>query len=182
VRYSTAEVATQEEALARLAEQTKRSMFDPLVRKTALSIVSGVAGRDDRGELEAVFSAVKDGDQRVEPLANGFKYVADPKILDYFVSPRRNLEWCLDGACGGDCDDHSALLAALTGCLGFSTGLRIWGPNPNINEFTHVYAVVGFPKKSPRQILGMDTTVARATLGWEPPKGRVKTAWLVPMH
>ncbi len=154
-------------------------MIDPLVRKTAIQIVGECPSRDDRCELEAIFNAVKYGDPRIEPLKNGFKYIADPKHIDYFVSPRRNLEWCLDGACGGDCDDHAAILSAFAGILGFSSGLRIWGPEPGRNEYTHVYAVAGFPKKSPRQTLGLDTTVQSSTLGWEPPKGRVKTAWIV---
>lgn len=154
-------------------------MIEPLVRKTAISIISECGSREDRCELDALFNAVKNGDPRVAPLKRGFKYIADPKHIDYFVSPRRNLEWCGEGACGGDCDDHAALLSAFAGIIGFSTGLRIWGPDPGRNEFSHVYAVVGYPKKSPKQILGLDSTVPKAFVGWEPPKGRVKTAWLV---
>jgi len=184
VRFQQVEVATQELALARLAEQTKRTMSAPIVRQTVLSILADCPSRDDLCEINAIFNAVKNGDPRVASLARGFKYVADPKHLDYFVSPERNLEWCAQGACGGDCDDHTALICALAGMAGFSVGMRIWGPDPGLNEFSHVYAVVGYPKRggSGSKIMGMDTTVETSKPGWEPPKGRVKTAWIIPLR
>lgn len=184
MRVRFAEVPSQEAALRALAEQAQASVEDPLVRRTALEIIASCESRDDDCELAAIYDAVKRGHPGVEALRNGFKYVADPRSTDYFVSPRRNLEWCMNGACGGDCDDHAQLIAALAGSVGFKVGLRAWGPeekgpfSDRENGYSHVYAVVGVPKKRPREALGMDTTVDRADVGWEPPGGRRLTAWL----
>lgn len=153
-----------------------RSVSQPIVRKTALAIVSGCESRDDKCELEAIFNAVKNGDSRVSYLRGGFKYVADPRSTDYFTAPHRALEMCAEGACGGDCDDHAALVAALTYQLGFKSGLRAWGRYGK--DYSHVYAVVATPKRRPSEVLGMDTTVNDSYVGWEPPPGRVLTAWL----
>jgi len=73
-----------------------------------------------------------------------------------------------------NCDDHSALICALLGSLGFLVGLRAWGREKG--EFTHVYAVVAMPKISPTHLIGLDTTVEESEPGWEPPKGHVLTA------
>ena len=182
VRFSLRDVADQTAALYALGENTVKSLSDPLVRRTAIEVVQQCPSRDDLCELQAIYRAVKEGDPRVEALKTGFKYVADPRSVDYFVSPRRNLEWCLGGACGGDCDDHAALISALAGSLGFKVGLRAWGNGTDFAGtqpvLSHVYAVVGVPKRNPTRVIGMDTTVKSAHVGWEPPTGVVKTAWI----
>lgn len=151
-------------------------MLHPLVRETAFSIISDCASRDDECELEAIFNAVKHGDQRVAPLKRGFKYIADPRSTDYFTAPHRSLSACLRGACGGDCDDHTALICSLAGAIGFKVGLRAWGEYGE--DFSHVYAVAMLSKRNPTRVVGLDTTVEESSVGWEPPRGRVMTAWL----
>lgn len=172
------EAANQEEALVLLAEQSRASVVEPRVRKAAMQITQDVPNRDFMGELRAIYNAVKHGDPRVEGLSKGVRYVADPVQSDYFTAPHVTLMNCDDGACAGDCDDASALVAALAGALGFRACLRAYGPSPNQGDiYDHVYAVVGGPdKNSPEQWLGMDTTVDEADVGWEPPPGHVLSA------
>ena len=171
-------VSTQREALLKLGGLVRKGSIDPLVRKTAVQIVRNCAGRDDTCELEAVFNAVKYGDQRVRGLEKGFKYVADPIITDYFVSPHRSLSQCLDGACGSDCDDHASLVAALTASIGFNVGLCAYGPGAS-GPYRHVYALALYPKQPPHtQLIGMDTSVKKSYLGWQPPAGHDRV-WLL---
>jgi hypothetical protein len=179
---------TQEKSLQMLGELTQRAILTPTIRNTALRIIgsAGCNSREDRCELDAVFSAVKDGDPNVRPFHNGFKYVADPRFADYFASPTDIVNNCAKGACGGDCDEHAALIAALLGSIGWKVGLRAYGI-AGTGGYSHVYAVVAFPKK-PKQIgtgkfawekvLALDTTVPSSRVSWEPPKGNVLTAWL----
>lgn len=165
-----------------LAELVERATVAPLIVNTARLIIRdcSTAGgertqRDDLAELNAIYSAVKYGDPRVAPLKNGFKYIADPRFADYFSAPADSLTNCLKGACGGDCDDHASLLAALCGGVGFQVALRAWGPK-NESGYSHVYALAGFPKRNPKKWIPMDTTVPSATLGWQPPRGNVMDA------
>lgn len=165
-------------SLRTLAELALRGSISPLVRTTALKIVRDCGSREDQCELQAVYDAVKYGDPEVAPLKRGFKYVADSRFADYFTHPADSLKACLSGACGGDCDDHCALICALLGSLGWRCGLRAWGRRGE-GVFSHVYAVVLFPKRPPwRQVIGMDTTVPEFGPGDEPPRGDVVTAWL----
>ncbi len=173
---------TQEQHLRALGELAQRATIDPFVRNTALIITSNcgdVGGErtpnDDRCELLAIYKAVKTGDRRVAPLVKGFKYIADPRFADYFTSPVDILENCLKGACAGDCDDHAGLICALAGAIGFQCALRAWGPK-NERGYSHVYAMAAFPKRKPQRWVPMDTTVASATLGWQPPRGNVMNA------
>jgi hypothetical protein len=73
-----------------------------------------------------------------------------------------------------NCDDMAALLASLTAAVGFSSGLRAWGPQGS--DFEHVYAIVGYPKNNPYTWYALDATVQRAFVGWEPPPGNVLNA------
>lgn len=176
MRLSVFGVATQREALEQLAELAQRSTVHPLVRDTAIRLTSECQARDDECELQAIFEAVKHGDSRVAALKNGVRYVADPRWADHFTAPYRLLKQCATGACAGDCDDHAALITALAGSLGFKVGLRVWGPKAD--NYVHVYAVAGLPKRDPQHVVGLDTTVDSSTVGWEPPDGSVLTAWL----
>lgn len=88
-----------------------------------------------------------------------------------------------------NCDDHSALVCALAGSVGWKVGLRAYGPK-NSGGFIHVYPVVAYPKRGRPvvrdgergieydAVYGMDTTVDEAHVGWEPPSGNVLTCWL----
>jgi len=167
---------TQKAALRKLASLAQNGMLHPVVRETAFLIIGECDARDDECELEAIFNAVKHGDPRVAALKKGFKYIADPRSTDYFTAPHRALQACLRGACGGDCDDHTALICALAGAIGFKVGLRAWGEYGE--DFSHVYAVALLSKRNPTKVVGLDTTVAESYVGWEPPKGRVMTALL----
>jgi hypothetical protein len=167
----------QQASLKLLAELAQRASVTPLVRNTAVKIIRNCKSRGDQCELEAVFRTVKTGDAGVAPFADGFKYIADPRYADYFESPVDAIENCLRGACGSDCDGHAGLIVALCSALGFKCGLRAWGRNKE--GFSHVYAVVAFPKRPPfKDVVGMDTTVPESSVGWEPPQGEVLTAWL----
>lgn len=173
------DAGSQRDALTALAELTARAIEQsPSVRETAIAIITDkCADRDDDCQLEAIFNAVKYGDDRIKGLESGFRYVSDPMLADYFTAPARSLDSCTRGACGGDCDDHAALVASLAGAVGFNVGLRAWGRYGG--EYEHVYAVAKTPKRGVGRIVGLDTTYPSAFVGWEPPKGRVMTAWLM---
>jgi hypothetical protein len=171
------DLSTQESSLRKLAQLTRENTVKPLVRNTALRIRAACAGRDDMCELKAIFDTIKHGNPDIAPFVNGFAYVADPRFADYFTAPEDSIRNCMRGACGGDCDDHTALVAALCAGIGFKVGLRAWGRDSR--GFSHVYPVVAFPKRPPcDRVLGMDTTVEESKVGWEPPKGNIITAWL----
>lgn len=174
----TFSVGTQKKALAVAAELAQKATTHPFIRNTALKIVRVCKSRDDECELGALFKAIKYGDPAVAPLKKGVKYVADPRWSDYFVNPVDTLRACLKDACAGDCDDHTSLMVALAGSLGWRMGLRAWG-KPGSDELIHVYPVAAFPKRPPfSKAVGLDTTVDESTVGWEPPRGIVLTAWL----
>jgi hypothetical protein len=161
---------------------TRRAILRPEIVTAARRIVNDCPSRDDDCELNAVYEAVKSGTVKVKGLGKGFRYVLDPLPADWFQSPQRSLQSCLSGACGGDCDEHASLVAALVGALGYRVGLRAYGPAGG-KDFTHVYACVAYPKtrppKDPREWVGMDTTVDEAFVGWDPPRGRFLTAQVV---
>lgn len=174
---------TQADSLMFLRDVALKASTDPAVRKAALILTSRCAARDDLCELRAIFNAVKEGDDRVPGLANGVRYVSDPQHIDHFSSPRRLLKMCEEGACAEDCDGHAALIAALGAAVGFRMGLRAYGKRGREKIYTHVYAVAAFPKLGRvAEVVGLDTTVPSAEVGWEPPRGNAMTAWLNPLE
>jgi len=153
-----------------------------------IKMASDCRDRDAICELRAVFDTVKEGDSRIKGFEKGLRYVNDPQTFDTFVRPTKMLEWCKDGACAEDCDSHAALVAALCIALGFRAGVRAYGPDKN-GPLTHVYAVALLPKMPMSDIdgsrekgvdvVGLDTTVSQSRVGWQPPPGRVVTAWIL---
>jgi hypothetical protein len=182
VPFSVTDVRSQSSALKKILGLIEKGSIDPDVRRVALQITRECPGKDDLCELQAIFDAVKHGTDAVPFLRNGFKYVADPRAADFYMGAKRILSECVQGSCGGDCDDHTILIGSLCAALGFKVGARAWGPDPKREAFTHVYAVVAVPKKGPWPNgytgHGMDTTVEQSRVGWEPPKRRAITMWL----
>lgn len=186
-------IISQKDSLAELARIASADVRTEIVYKTARQIIQAADCRDRDGlcELRAIFTAVKEGDPRVPTLKTRLRYMSDPQTVDAFVRPARMLQWCLDGACAEDCDSHAALVAALCVAVGFRAGLRAYGPDKN-GAFTHVYAVAMLPKFSSAddvtgrpstqrdEVIGLDTTVSHSSVGWQPPPGRVMTAWILP--
>jgi hypothetical protein len=197
----------QQEALRVLAQLVEKDTKNPKVITVARAIVQDCPARDDMCEVTAIFDAVKKGDPRIKGLEKGLRYVTDPRLADYFVSPSKTLELCEGGSCGGDCDEAASLQAALLGSLGFVTGLRGWGVPPRGGPrppLSHVYTVVRIPKKNsdfngygggrsrPVRLsgygrfnealgceeIGLDTTVANSYPGWEPPGNNTLTAFI----
>lgn len=181
--FTVKDVSSQKQALALLAQATRRATIQPEIVITARALVDDCPARDDECELQALYEAVKHGDKRVAALKRGVRYVSDPVFADFFQGPRRLLKSCAGGACAGDCDEHAALVAALAGALGFRTGLRVWAPPRGLNGYEHVYACAAGSKQrpdgDPRRWLGMDTTVDYADIGWDPPSGKWLTAVVI---
>lgn len=173
------EAGSQEAALMELARLAERSSVDPRILHAARAITNDCDSRNDECELRAVYEAVKHGDARVEGLERGVRYVSDPVYADQFTAPNRLLAECALGACAEDCDGHAALVVSLCSALGFKAGLRAYG-SKNSRGYSHVYAVAWLPKRQPTRIVGMDTTVPYARVGWQPPRGRVMTAIIGP--
>lgn len=126
---------------------------DARVRDLAARIVAGVARRDYRGEAAALLAWVQ----------QNVRYVRDPLTTDgveRVQHPVRTLE-----VPHGDCDDLSALLAALAASVGFAYAFRTVGDNEaDRDDLRHVYVMLLVPGDG---WVAADPSFEEA-LGWEP--------------
>lgn len=176
------EARSQGDALVEIERLILKGSIHPKILQAAKAITSDCDPRDDLCEIEAIYSAVKHGTNRVPWLRKGVRYVADSYAHDAFHGVASQIDLCRDGACAFDCDDQTILVGALASAIGFKVGARAWGPGTRqSDEYQHVYAVVAIPKNGPwpRDYYGhgLDTTVPSAGVGWEPSGGHVMTAW-----
>jgi Transglutaminase-like superfamily len=119
----------------------------PIVRATALQ---AVRGSSKGGEIEAVYQWVK---QNIEFRGEAEETLQTPQVTIQM------------GA--GDCDDHSALMAALLKSLGYEVQIKtVAVASAEPTEFSHVYVIV--QDKQSGQWIPLDTTVKQAYPGWEP--------------
>ncbi|MCC6752028.1 MAG: transglutaminase domain-containing protein [Deltaproteobacteria bacterium] len=133
--------------------------------------VADLKSKDYVGEAKRIFEIVH----------NHVRYVQDPLGLEVVQDPRAVL--FRDGS--GDCDEHASTVAAMALALGHRAAFRtVAADYDRPDQWSHVYALIGV--QDPSQPDGIawypaDTTQRRATLGWEPPLGRVwkKKDWVV---
>ena len=125
----------------------REGVLNPQIIALATQIVSGVANRDQSGEINAVYDWVKKN--------ISFRNEDGERLQSPLVTTQLG---------AGDCDDHAMLLAALLRSLGHTVAFRTVavGANP---DYSHVYAVV--QDKRTKQWIPLDTTVAGATPGWQ---------------
>ena len=124
------------------------------MRALALEIVKGAPEHGDIAEDEAIlrtFYFVK----------NNIAYRQAPRDYDLYATARRTMQLR-----GGDCDDHTILVAGLLNNLGFLTGAKVISPD-GVNW--HIYPVAGIRNRTnPSAIVPLDTTQPESFPGWEP--------------
>jgi hypothetical protein len=129
------------------------------IRRQALTIVQGVASRDQQGEIAAVLQWVK---SNIAFRGEWAETVQTPLVTLQLRA--------------GDCDDQSTLMAALLGSLGYKTRFKTVAADPSAPyAFSHVYIEI-FQRKS-GQWIALDSTVPQSFPGWQPPNIFRQKAW-----
>lgn len=119
----------------------------PQVRELALSLVRDLNQKDYTGEIQRLWSYVK----------NNVRYVRDIRGVETVQTPLKTLEYGQ-----GDCDDKSTLLASMLESLGHTTRFKALGVNGS--RLCHVLVEVNYRG----QWLPLETTEP-VGLGWYPP-------------
>jgi hypothetical protein len=138
-----------------IGQQVDNGQRDPQMRKLAYQLVYGApefGSIHEDMELSGIFY----------PIRHHVDYRQESRDYDYFASPLRTWEMK-----AGDCDCHTALVAALTSHLGFLSGAKIISGN---GRDWHIYPVAGVrSKQNPSSIVPLDTTQKLESYpGWEP--------------
>lgn len=137
--------------MARLSNQAKTT---PLIRERALTIVGAVPGKDFRGEIDRIFSWVRDN----------VRYTRDVVGVETVQTPAKTLEYMQ-----GDCDDQVTLLGALLESVGVRARFKAVGFTPG--HFQHVFLEAR--DDSSGRWIALDPTM-QVSVGWKPP-GVVET-------
>ncbi len=146
----------------RMHDFAHKGKIDLQLQQIADSIVqkSGCGNREYECKAKAIYDFVKKY-IRFERDPFGVEMVQEP-----FVTLKRR---------AGDCDDHATLLASLYGSIGFPYGFKtIKSDKTRRDEFSHIYTVVDIPNKG---WVGADTSVDKASFGWEPEKYFSSKIW-----
>lgn len=130
--------------MSQLASQSKT---DIRIRELALSILGAVPGKDFRGEIDRIFSWVRDS----------IRYTRDVRGVETVQTPAKTLDYRQ-----GDCDDQVTLLAALLESVGIQSRFKAVGFRPN--HFQHVY----LEARDNGNWIALDPT-EQVPVGWEPP-------------
>jgi hypothetical protein len=129
------------------------------IRRQALTIVQGVASRDQQGEIAAVLQWVKNN---IAFRGEWAETVQTPLVTLQLHA--------------GDCDDQSTLMAALLGSLGYKTRFKTVAADPSAPyAFSHVYIEI-YQRKT-GQWISLDSTVPQSFPGWQPPQIFRQKAW-----
>lgn len=130
--------------MKRLTNQFKRS---PAIRETALSLIGDLRPKDWRGEVNALFTYVRDH----------IRYTRDVRGLETLQIPTVTMDLS-----AGDCDDKSTLLASLLESVGHPTRFVAVGYTVP-GAYSHVYVET----KMGQRWVPLDATMPHP-LGWSP--------------
>lgn len=154
------------ERVRNIQELVWKSVQDPTMIKLAREITYKAPERDGEAEARAIYNAVKDrirytGDVAPVMMPNG-----EVEAIDLYQSAARTWEFK-----GGDCDDHSILVATLLSINGIQCWLRVTAATAG-SEWSHIYVVAGLPKFAPKKRLPIDTTLPVRRFNYEVPYAR----------
>ena len=132
-----------------IEKMVEKSAFDEQSARLRQIVIGemlcGTRDRDDYGQIEAVFTWIK----------QNIRYIEDPVALDFYPSAL-----VLDAIGGGDCDDHVILACAALASVGFTVGCRVIQTQ---GGDWHIYSLVWLPKNGPQTAIPFDTTWPDAT-------------------
>lgn len=132
----------------------------PQIRQLALQITQGLDAHDKAGQIAAILDWVK---QNIDFRGEYKETIQSPMVTAFKLK-------------GGDCDDHSTLIAALLKSLGFKTRFNtVASDSADPRQFTHVFAEVLDP--ATRQWTALDSTVQESYPGWRPTRVYREQDW-----
>lgn len=122
--------------------------IDPAFRQKATSIIFLAPAKDEPTEVRRIFEFVQ----------STIRYTRDVNGVETLTTPQKTLEGRI-----GDCDDMSALFAALCEAVGYPTRFVVSGySDPGVCEHVYVQVSIG------DDWIDADCTEAHP-LGWSPP-------------
>lgn len=129
------------------------------IRQLVLQITHGLDSRDKAGQIAAVLDWVK---QNID-FRGEYKETLQSPVVTMQLK-------------GGDCDDHSTLIASLLKSIGFKTRFTtVASDEEDPQQFTHVFAEVFDPVA--QRWTALDSTVKRSYPGWRPENVYRTQAW-----
>lgn len=139
-------LAGTEATIATMRDMVNRCKTSPIIRQAATTVAFLQPEKDYRAEAEAIFNEVRDG----------VRYMRDVHGVETLQEPPITLASRL-----GDCDDQSALLAAMLESIGVPTRFVVAGYSGDYYE--HVYLQAWLDGW-----VDMDPTEPHP-MGWAPP-------------
>jgi len=139
-----------EQRLATIQRKVRESVQDGEMRKLALEITRQCPERDKRCEAKAIYKAVKKRIRYTGDIGNIVWENGEVEGVDLYQSARRT--WF--DMKGGDCDDHSILLATLLALNGITPKLRV-SKESLASDWSHIYTVAELPSG----YVALDTTL-----------------------
>ena len=138
------------QTLRYMRDAVRAGIRDPNMRarNQALAIVKGVAPKDFRGEVVAVWDWVREN----------IRFVRDIRGIETVATPARTLD-----IGQGDCDDMAVLVSALLESLSHPTRFVAVGFRPG--ELSHVFT----ESRIGDRWVPLETSVDGAYIGWYPP-------------
>lgn len=154
---------------ATVAEMTRLATeggHHPGIVALAAMITRDLPSHAHVAEADAIFRAVK----------AHLRYAYDPRGQERLQHPV--FSFFTEGQ--GDCDDHAILVSALAIAAGHGAAFRAVVADPESDEFSHVYAMIGLRTAQGEVWYAADTCFGDR-LGWEPTGARVRAVrdWTV---
>lgn len=146
-----------------MCELVKKAAQDPAWTQWWQVQVSDLPGKDYKAEAQRIFDIVK----------KYVRYVRDPVNLEVVSDPRATMF----RIGGGDCDDHCVVIMSAALALGHQAAARTVAADPNRDDWSHVYAMIGIEDITQPNGIGWypaDTTQKSSYLGWNPPADRIR--------
>jgi len=163
IRLRTYNINNLDERIVHLRQLVQAGKRDPAVYEFARRAVNGKCGsswcvpeKDNLAEMRALFNAVR----------KNVRYTSDIAGIDSYQKPGHTLSLRT-----GDCDDYSTLACALASSLGMQCRFKVI-KTTDAPTWNHIYAQIGFPRRSPRKWISFDASVPMP-FGWEPPANMI---------
>jgi len=171
IRLRTYNIRNLDERIEHLRKLAYAGKKDPAVYEFARRAVNAKCGsswcvpeKDNLAEARALFNAVR----------QNVRYTSDIAGIDSYQKPGHTLALRT-----GDCDDYSTLACASAASLGLPCRFKVIRTK-GAPMWNHIYAQIGFPRRSPRKWISFDASVPMP-FGWEPPVSMIADSRVFPL-